>query len=234
MKTKIFNIFAAVEKTFKNLIANKAIIFMMTLYLILAIIFRIMFPIEEHIDTLNSFYVMNITMIPILVMSSIIAEEKEKGVIKYLILSGVSSMEYLIGTTFCIFTGVIISSMLYSSFLLPNKIYGATTYLLISILGAIPSILLGCIIGMKTNNQVEVGAKAAPIAMAVGMLPMFKGRNNIIDNVINKVYSSIIFDYMENTTKGDDFIPIISVLVNILILSFLFSVVYKNSKLYKN
>lgn len=234
MKIKILNIFSMAEKTFKNLIANKAILFMMILYPILAIVFRMMFPLDRYIEPLKSFYVMNITMIPILIMSSIIAEEKEKGIIKYLILSGVSYIEYLIGTIFCILIGVTISSMLYSILLLPNKIYGDMTYFLITILGAMPSILLGCIIGMKTNNQVEVGAKAAPIAMVIGMLPMFKGNNVFVDNVINKIYSSVIFNYMDGKVKMENLTSIIIVFINILILSFLFSIVYKNSKLDRN
>ena len=234
MKIKNSNIFSMIEKTFKNLIANKAILFMMIIYPVLAIIFRFMFPLEKYIEPLNSFFVMNITMIPILIMSSIIAEEKEKGIIKYLILSGISSIEYLIGTTFCVLIGVTISSMSYSILLLPNKIYGDMTYFLITILAAMPSILLGCIIGMKTNSQVEVGAKAAPIAMAVGMVPMFKGSNVFADHVINKIYSSVIFDYMGGKVQVENLTSIVIVFANILILSFLFSIVYKNSKLDRN
>ncbi|MCQ4925359.1 ABC transporter permease [Tissierella carlieri] len=234
MKVKITNITAMMQKTLKNMIANKAIVFMTILYPILALIFRMILPPEKYVEPLNSFYVMNITMIPILVMSSIIAEEKEKGILKYLIISGISSNEYLIGTTFCVLVGILFSSMMYSIFLLPTKIYNMFTYLFISLLGTIPSTLLGCIIGIKTKSQVEVGAKAAPIAMAIGMLPMFKGENVFADNIIKNIYSSVIFDYMGNNTKNNYFSSIIVVVVNIIILAFLFSVVYKKSKLDEN
>lgn len=221
---------AVIYKAFKDMFKNQALLIIVFMFPILALLFKMSFPYDEAIEPITSFCTMNIAMIPILGMSSIIAEEKEKGTLRVLITSNVKPLEYLFGISICIFITVIISSSLFLV-IIPYEIYDVFKYLLYSSLGTICSILVGATIGLITANQVKVGAISAPIAMIIGMLPVFAGTNEFVKSISKFLYSNILSKLIIDNNIKIEPRDILTMSINIIIIFIIFYVIYKKKKL---
>jgi ABC-2 type transport system permease protein len=187
-------------------------------------------PGTETRVALPMFTNMNIIMVPIILMSTIIAEEKEKGTLRVLIMSNVQPMEYLIGIGFFVFIIAVISTAL---FLITNNI--ETTYIFLflatSLSGIICSILIGAIIGLITKNQMSTGPLSGIIAMVLGMVPMFANMNNSIRNYSKYLYSQSVFDILFRIKDEFTLEKFTVIGVNALIFLIIFYFIYKRKKL---
>ena len=90
---------AVMYKQFCDTLKNKLLLLLIFMYPVLAYIFY--FLLKDTQEAVNIvipiFITMHIIMAPIVCMSSIISEEKEKNTIKVLLFSGIRSYEYLLG-----------------------------------------------------------------------------------------------------------------------------------------
>lgn len=173
---------------------------------------------------------MNVVMIPILGMSSIIAEEKEKGTLRSLIVFNVKPVEYLLGVSITIFFAIMVSSIFFI-IIIPSEIVNVKKYLLFCAAGAVVSVLIGAIIGLITENQIKVGAIAAPIAMVLGMLPVFAEANKWLKGFTSLLYSDILSKLISQNSSFVTLKEILILLSNILIVFLLFYLIYRNKGL---
>ena len=101
---------AVMYKQFCDTLKNKLLLLLIFMYPVLAYIFY--FLLKDTQEAVNIvipiFITMHIIMAPIVCMSSIISEEKEKNTIKVLLFSGIRSYEYLLGVA-----GVLMLSLIH-------------------------------------------------------------------------------------------------------------------------
>lgn len=100
MKT-INHICAIFIKQIKDSLKNRLVLVVFFMFPILALVFKEIVSEVELDFILPSFMTMNTVMVPIIFMSSIVSEEKEKKTLRMLIMSNVKAWEYLIGVGFC-------------------------------------------------------------------------------------------------------------------------------------
>lgn len=230
MRASFRRTFAVFCKEYKDAIKNKMIIMIFFMFPVLSFLFKAVMSEAEVTGALPIFMTMHIILVPILCMSSIIAEEKEKGTLRVLIMSNVRPMEYLIGIGVCVFFVAGISTTL---FLLVNNMEAVHIFpfLLTSLCGIICSILVGSVIGLVTKNQMSAGPLAAPVSIILGMIPMFANMNDSIRKFSKYLYSQSVFDIfvdIENKFTVEKFTVIG---INVLICLIIFYVTYKRKKL---
>lgn len=113
---------AVMYKQFCDTLKNKLLLLLIFMYPVLAYIFY--FLLKDTQEAVNIvipiFITMHIIMAPIVCMSSIISEEKEKNTIKVLLFSGIRSYEYLLGVA-GVLMGILIVSVIPYLFILKSK-----------------------------------------------------------------------------------------------------------------
>jgi len=160
---------------------------------------------------------------------SIIAEDRERKSLRFLIMAGVRPSEYLLGIG-----GVVLCASLVVSvaFALMGAFAGREFVVFVSVmvLASVASILLGATIGILSKNQQAATAVGMPIAMILGFGPMIAMFNETAGKVFGIFYtqqmSVITSDFSASLTK-----PLLIILANIAVLLVLFMVAYKKKGL---
>ncbi|MDY6357835.1 MAG: ABC transporter permease [Catonella sp.] len=220
------HVFAIMMKQFKDSIRNKMIIVVFFMFPVLALAFSYLLPTNELIPILPSFETMNTVMMPIIFMSSIVAEEKEKGSLRMLIMSNVTPTEYLIGIGISVYTLSIISTLLFLPFY-NASLKQSIVYLVISSTGILISMTIGAIVALICKNQMSVGPMTAPISMIIGLLPMFATLNPKMKGVAYIFYSYHIREGLMMFQFSNSWKPFAVVLANFIIIAILFALTYR-------
>lgn len=139
MKT-INHICAIFIKQIKDSLKNRLVLVVFFMFPILALVFKEIVSEVELDFILPSFITMNTVMVPIIFMSSIVSEEKEKKTLRMLIMSNVKAWEYLIGVGFCVFLLALISNCFFL-FIIPFNAKEIVTFIVSSIIGIILSLV---------------------------------------------------------------------------------------------
>lgn len=219
-------IFAIIYKSVKDLFKNRVLFIINFMFPTMAVLFKICFSEEKANEPILSFCTMNAVMIPILIISSIIAEEREKGTLRALISMNVKPIEYLFGVSCVIFGTAYISSLCFV-FVIPIKNEEILTYALQIALSIITSTIIGATIGLCAKNQVKVGATAAPISMLIGMLPVFAEVNPLLKEISGVFYSGILTDYLLDISVENIVLNYLFYMVNIVIALIIFYWLYR-------
>ena len=160
---------------------------------------------------------------------SVIAEDRERKSLRFLIMAGVKPYEYLLGIG-----GVIICASLLVSvvFALMGGFAGREFVIFVSVmvLGSVASMLLGATIGIVSKNQQAATAVGMPIAMILGFGPMITMFNETAEKVFG-----IFYTQQMNVVANDFSVaiaqPLLVILANIAVLLILFILAYKKKGL---
>lgn len=192
------NLKAVLYKQFSDMSRNKMLIFMMLMYPILLLIFYLVLKSnnKQVLDFIfPTFVTMHIIMSPIICFSSVISEEKEKGTLRVLLLSGVNAIEYFLGVFLCLLFFLMVSTVPYY-FLLNLALKEGLQLLLISFIGVSCSSMLGSIIGVVAKSQIVVGTISSPVSMIIGLLPMMSNFSSDLKKASDYLYSQRIYDFI--------------------------------------
>lgn len=220
------HIYAIFIKQFKDSLKNRLLLVIFFMFPMLALVFKGIVSDAEFNLMMPSFMTMNTVMIPIIFMSSIVSEEKEKKTLRMLIMSGVKSLEYLVGVGMCVFLIALASTFMFL-FIAPFNIDEAISFVISSIIGIALSLIIGAILAVLSKNQMSVGPITAPVSMAIGLLPMFAAMNNKIELFAKAFYSYYVrqlFITRSLTFESNSFLII---LMNFVVLCLIFIVLYK-------
>ncbi len=187
---------------------------------------------NEHISN-NMFVTMMAAifagMALITTMAGVIAEDKERKSIRFLVMAGVKPHEYLLGTGgFILLAGVLVSVV----FGLIGTFTGAELgkFLIIMTFSTAASVLLGASIGMLSKNQQSATAVSMPLAMIFGFVPMLASFSKPIEKAASFLYTQqlnvVVNDFSANFTKA-----MVVTAVNIGVLMVLFVLAYRKSGL---
>ena len=213
---------AIFEKQCKDLLKNMERLLLFIIYPIVAAVITNTMITEGVPPTffVSIFATMHAIFSPIMVASTMVAEEKEKKTLRELMLAKVTTMEFLVSIGSSIFVLTFITAI---PFLIIGEYQGmqAVGVMLCIAVGSLVSIILGMSLGALAKNSVSVNAFAMPAGMILSFGPMLAGFNSSIYKVTRFLYGQQISDWIQDTTaitaRG-----ILVVLVNCVVILLIF------------
>lgn len=231
MKITLNNCFAIFIKELKDATKNGQIILLFFMFPIISLIMSSSIQMEgiEPQFFLIIFATMHIVFSPIVVTSTILAEEKEKGTLRLLLMNNVSPIDYLISIGGFVFILTLSTSFIFlaiGNFTLNQSLY----FLMMMGLGSLISILIGMIIGGSSKNMIASDATAVPIAMFFAFLPMLASFDLTIKRITMFLYSGILSELLTNSINWSIQNGLF-LLLNALIFIVIFFRVFKANRL---
>ena len=226
-------IYAIFNKQLKDTLKNKSVLIQFVMFPIMAIIMQTSVKMEGLAENyfVTLFASMYIAMAPIISMSAIISEEKEKNTLRVLLMSNVKPMEYLIGVGGYVFLICMVGSLVFAKV---GHYQGAELlqFLAIMAIGIIISVLIGAAIGTWSKNEMMATSITVPVMMIFSFLPMLATFNAAIKKVGVFAYSQQIYSLMNEVGKIHISTECILVMItNFVIILVLFVTAYRRSGL---
>lgn len=126
-----------------------------------------------------------------------LSEEKEKNTLRVLMTSSVSSMEFIIGSILpSLLITVIINIVLIPIAGVPVGKIDWPIYLLYTTVTALISIIIGYVIGIYSNSQMQAGNLSMPIMLLFTLTPMFQSFNKTIGNIMSFTYPGMLNNFV--------------------------------------
>lgn len=205
------------------------------IYVLLPIVFALLYSGMDGMPEgfVFSFCVlMNVAMVPVALMGTIIAEEKEKFTLRTLMLNDVKASEILFAKALICLLFVIIDNVL-MFFIVGTDMSLFVPYQLISFFVALAVILFGAFVGLISKNQMSAGLMSMPF-MVILLAPVFiQMMGNETANNIAKVLPTAammtLFDSVAATEMSfsNVVIPLIVISAWLIISVILFNIAYK-------
>jgi len=175
---------------------------------------------------------MNIAMVPVALMGTIIAEEKEKFTLRTLMLNDVKASEILFAKALICMLFVIIDNLL-MFFIVGADMTLFVPFQLISLFVALAVILFGAFVGLISKNQMSAGLLSMPF-MVILLAPVFIQLmgNEAVNNIAKVLPTSAmmtLFDSVAGSVSGFENVgmPLIVIGAWLIISVILFNIAYK-------
>ena len=177
---------------------------------------------------MNMFAVMYIGMAPLVSISSVIAEEKEKNTLRVLHMANVKAGAYLIGNAVYIWIICMLGSLAMG---LAGGYRGdlLVKFLLIMAIGHLISSLLGAAIGVFSKNQMSATSLTVPVMLVFSFLPMLSMFNETIGKLAKFFYSqqlSLLMNGLPDLKVDGECILV--VLGNMAVIGVIFVMAYRD------
>ena len=226
----INHIRAILWKQMKDTFKNKAILIQFLMFPVMTVIMENAMNIEgmpEHFFV-NMFAVMYIGMAPLVSISSVIAEEKEKNTLRVLHMANVKAGAYLIGNAVYIWIICMLGSLAMG---LAGGYRGdlLVKFLLIMAIGHLISSLLGAAIGVFSKNQMSATSLTVPVMLVFSFLPMLSMFNETIGKLAKFFYSqqlSLLMNGLPDLKVDGECILV--VLGNMAVIGVIFVMAYRD------
>jgi ABC-2 type transport system permease protein len=173
---------------------------------------------------------MNLVLVSSFIVAMLIAEEKEKNTMRTLLLSGVTSFEFLAGKMIItLLISEFTSILMFFIIDIDRQYFGI--YILVTTLVIICMIELGAMIGLIAPNQMSTGVVGMPILLVLFLLPVLAILNDSIKKIAEFIpiynFKVILDTAVSGEPLGTVFIRNISVILVWIVLSaFAFLVTY--------
>ncbi|MHB9896819.1 ABC transporter permease [Clostridium botulinum] len=235
MDFSIRRINALLKKEIKDFAKNMNVSVMYLLPIMFSIIYSKLLGNNSSNDVMNRINIlilcvgMNISLISSMVISMLIAEEKEKNTLRTLILSAVSPWEFLTGKVLITFlVSEVINIAIFFSIGCDIQYLGK--YILITTLVLFSMIEIGAIIGIISPNQMATGVFSMPVVMIFFVIPAFAKANKTIEAIAKFLPSYHMNIMIAKLFKGETFgiestysIAIILAWIIIAVIAFAFT-----------
>ena len=155
---------------------------------------------------------------------TIIAEDREKKSLRFLVIAGVKPLAYLLGIGGVIFIASLFSSLAFGyigGFARDEFI----AFMAVMMSGAVASIILGATIGIYAKNQQAATGLSMPIAVVLGFSPMVAQFNERVEDVVGVLYTQQI-NVVVNDFSAGLAAPLAVIWANIAVLAVLFVLAY--------
>lgn len=205
------------------------------IYIIMPLAFAFLY---SNMDTLQKDFtfslcmLLNLSMVPIALMGTIIAEEKEKNTLRTLMLNNVKSSEILFAKALICMMFVILNNIL-MYFIIGFSMDNFIIYQLVGLFVSFAIILFGAFVGLLAKNQMSAGLLSMPF-MIILMAPMFIGMTKSkmaeeISSFLPTDAMMTIFINISQNTLGISKIgvPLLVILIWLIASIILFNIVYK-------
>lgn len=218
---------AIFKRQIKDTLKNKTVLIQFVMFPLLTVIMANAINMGNMPENffVNLFATMFIGMAPLMSMTAIMSEEKEKNTLRILLMSNVNAVEYLIGVGL-----YIIILCLAGSCVIASQGDFATVefvkFIGIMLIGIVISTLVGAVIGICSKNQMSATSLSMSLMMIFSFLPMIASFNQSIGKVSKFIYSQQISNMLESVAKksvNSQSLIILSVNFAIVVLVFLIS-----------
>lgn len=223
------NIAAVFLKQISDTVKNKETLIQYIMFPVIAAVMENTVKIEgmpPHFFV-RLFAVMYIGMAPLLCMSAIIAEEKEKNTLRVLIMSNVKPGQYLTGIGAYVFGMCMLGTVVFAVI---GEYRGGELGMFLAVMatGIFLSQLTGAVIGIGSRNQMTATSVAVPVMMIMAFLPMLSMFNAGIGKAARVTYAKQISDLINGIdTSGISVESIAVIAANFVTAVILFAVVYQ-------
>lgn len=172
---RLYKLKALLKLGLEDLTKNMSVFVYVLIPLAFALLYSNMFDIASDAKYQGYLYstcvLMNISMIPVTLMGTIIAEEKEKNTLRTLMLNDVKAIEIMIAKALiCILFVVIDNIIMY--FIVGLAMDKFVLYQLVGLLVGLAVILFGGFVGVFAKNQMSASLLSIPF-MIIFLAPMF-------------------------------------------------------------
>ena len=218
-------------KQFQDILKNSSTLVQFIIFPVMAFLMTYIVDIDTGGAMPESFFItmkaaMFIGMTLVSTTATVIAEDREKNSLRFLLMAGVKSHEYLLGVGGVVFACALVVSGAFSA-MMPNvSVINMLTMFVSLSLGAAASILLGGIIGMKSDNEQSAISISSAAGMVLGFGPMIANLsgNATLENIFGIFYTmNFVYEDIRTTGVVRSFGII---LANITVLIFGFAWVY--------
>ncbi|MCP3029471.1 ABC transporter permease [Halobacillus sp. A5] len=180
--------------------------------------------------------IFNVAIAGISMSSSPIAEEKEKHTLRVLMTSSVKGGEYFIGSMIPTLLILITTNiLLIPASGVPFGEIPLPTYIVITTLASLVSILIGYIIGIYSKNQAQASLVSTPILLILTSTPVLRTFNENLAEILDYTYGGVLANLAESLSFNNEYqwnVTDTSVLLGSLFISLgIFVYVYKKNGL---
>lgn len=207
---------ALIQKEFRDSFKNKNVMIVALLPIFFSILYtKLPIGLDEGMGKwfiLLICSVLTVSALPCSFLSMIVAEEKEKNTLRTLMLSNVSSFEFLFSKAFVTLVySEIINIIVF--FIIGVDISSLASFLLVTTVALIPLLFFGAAIGLLAKDQMTTGLYSSPVMIVLMILPMFAMMKDSIrsvarffpTNAMMELYFSMSKDPKIIKMLGDDF-----------------------------
>jgi len=220
-------------KQLKDIIKNRMVLIQFVIFPLVAFVFTELVALPSP-DIPDSMFVTTFAgifagMTVLTTTAGIIAEDRERKSLRFLVMAGVKPYQYILGIGGVLLVCSLVVSIVFG--LMGG--FGGLDFLKFVValmLGSVASMLLGGAIGMVSKNQQAATALAMPLGMVLGFTPMLA----LFNAGVQKVFG--IFYTMQVNTLVSDFAagfmkPALIILANVAVLAVLFVLAYNKKGL---
>ena len=199
---------AMINKEKTDILRNKKMLIIMFIFPVIYL-FITFAGIQEFKGDGSAFVLMHSIMVPIQIIASIVAEEKEKGTFKMLMMSGVRAFEYIIGIMVIVMMFLVFGMVIFDQ---TGATKNSDTF------EAVIVNMIGFIIGVISDNQVSVGAVSLPVTLIIFFMPIVGMFNEKYEFLGKYLYSGVLFKILNGTHCNLENIIILSINTIVLIV----------------
>lgn len=237
MRIHVFK--ALFKKDFKSCLTNKNLLITLLLPLFFAVAYTFLL---SEITQISGDYilllcsVMVLSIIPLSVLSSMIAEEKEKYTLRSLMMAGVNGMEFIMSKAFvCLVMLMAEGAALF--FICGASFDGFLGYFLVMLLASFAIICFGAVVGIASKDQMSAGTLGSPLMMLLMLPPIFSQFNSTVEKIAKLFPTTSLYTVYPNAAagktlfSGDNIFALLICMVWIIAGVAIFQMIYKKKGL---
>lgn len=157
--------------------------------------------------------------------AGMIAEDRESGSLRLMVMAGVRAYQYLLGTLGVFLLASLLGSLSFAA-IGGYNLLDASRFILVMMTASLASLLLGATLGIMAPNQQAATGLTVPVSMVLGFLPMVamfnSGASRLFDVVYTQQLSLALGDLGASLVH-----PLGVMLANMAVLVVLFGLAYR-------
>lgn len=219
MKIRGYKIRALFQKDMKLSMKNRNVLVVLALPLVFSIAYNLLFADMMTMEggmpktyILMVCQVLTVVAIPLTVQSMMIAEEKEKNTMRTLMLSDITSTEFLLSKTAVTTLYVLIVTILNYLFC-SMPVEGIFIFVVLSMITSISITLFGSMVGIMSKDQTSASTLSTPLMLFFMMPPIFANFNETLATVarviptysFQRIYDEVVLGNYITTGNLIDF-----------------------------
>ena len=221
------SIVAIFIKQIQDILKNKGVLLQAVIFPVMAFVLTNFVDLPHDIPDsmfISLFAIMFVGLVMISNSATIIAEDRERKSLRFLMMAGVKSYQYLMGIggvllIFALAVGSLFAMMMPGFSLMERFIFLGSL-----MLGAVASIFLGAIVGMLAKNEQSSISLSMTVGMIMGFGPMVAAFNETTGRMFSIFYTMNFVYYFGEYSNMAHSLSVI--LVNIVVLAVVFAWVY--------
>lgn len=172
-------------KDFKDLFKNASVLVACLIPILFMLLYKNMTFGNEHLPEeflMKLGMVFNLGMVPLMIISTTVAEEKEKNTMRTLMLSNVSGIEFFISKMLVPVTFLVVSdAVIYLIVGMDMKYFPG--FMIFNFLGSVSMVMIGGVIGIAARDQMSAGVYQVPAMLILFLPAVFSALNETIEKL---------------------------------------------------